>query len=192
MKLIVGLGNPGKVYADSRHNIGFLVVRSLAQRFKVTLKRGIFSSSLTAKFKASGEDIVLAMPLTYMNLSGVAVKALVKKYKISPENLLVVCDDLDLDFGRIKIRGEGSCGGHNGLESVINSLGSDKFSRLRIGIGRPSPKIDAVDYVLGNFTKKEKERLVEIKEEAVRCCVSWATTSLDECMNIFNSKKELR
>lgn len=186
MRLIVGLGNPGKIYADSRHNIGFLIVKSLARTYKVTLRRGIFTSSLTAKTRICGREVILATPLTFMNLSGNAVKALVRKYKISLDDLLVVCDDMDLDLGKLRIRSTGSCGGHNGLESVINSLGTDKFPRLRIGIGRPDPKIDASDYVLGDFSKKEKEEVENIQQEAIECCLIWIKEGTQMCMNIFN------
>jgi len=132
---------------------------------------------------------VLALPQTFMNLSGVAVKQLLRKYKISPENLLVVCDDLDLELGRIKIRESGSSGGHRGLKSIIDSLGNKDFSRLRIGIGRPGGKEDAADYVLSSFTKKETETVNSVVNNACDCVNSWVAQGIDRTMNIFNQKE---
>ncbi|MDD2752261.1 MAG: aminoacyl-tRNA hydrolase [Candidatus Omnitrophica bacterium] len=186
MKLIVGLGNPGKTYADNRHNVGFLIVKTLAAAQKVSLKHDARTSSLTGKFKIYAEQVVLALPFTFMNLSGVAVKALVKKYKIGPDDLLVVCDDLDLEFGRLKLRASGSSGGHNGLESIIEHLGSSEFARLRLGIGRPAPHQDAAEYVLEDFGKKEKAEIEEINKEAAQCCLAWLREGTAKCMNIYN------
>ncbi|MDD5097898.1 MAG: aminoacyl-tRNA hydrolase, partial [Candidatus Omnitrophica bacterium] len=156
MKLIVGLGNPGLIYAFTRHNIGFQVIKSLARSLKIDLKRDRLIYSLAGKGKCAGQDIILAMPQTFMNLSGMAVKACFKKFKVTPADLLVICDDLDLDLGRIKIRPSGSSGGQRGLDSIIKQIGTPEFSRLRIGIGRPSRPIDAAKYVLTGFARKEK------------------------------------
>jgi PTH1 family peptidyl-tRNA hydrolase len=186
MKLIVGLGNPGNIYSDSRHNIGFSVVKSIAKSYKTSLKkeRGILSRSV--KIKIGEQDTILAIPLTYMNLSGIAVEGLLKKYKISLDGLLVVCDDLDLEFGRLKLRPFGSSAGHRGIKSVIHSTGSSEFARLRIGIGRPTQNIYASDYVLSPFIKKEKGQLKEIIERASLCCHMWVTKGVIETMNIYN------
>jgi len=186
MKLIVGLGNPGRIYAANRHNIGFLVVKTLAARQRIALKQDSRCASLTGKFKFCQEEIILALPLTFMNLSGQAVKALAKKYKIALSDLLVVCDDLDLEFGRLRLRASGSSGGHNGVESIIEHLGSKEFARLRIGIGRPAHYQDAADYVLEDFSKKEKTEIEEIGSEAVECCLSWIREGTAKCMNLFN------
>lgn len=186
MKLIVGLGNPGRIYTESRHNIGFSVIRALSKIYKIPLKKDN-TFSLSGKGKIEGGNLILALPLTFMNLSGIAVSALTKKYKIDLENLLVVCDDLDLGFGAIKIRPNGSSGGHRGLGSTIDSLGSQKFSRLHIGIGRPSHNnIDVAGFVLSPFTKKEKEKNKEIIEQACYCCCTWVRKGITESMNIFN------
>ena len=136
-KLIVGLGNPGLIYAGSRHNVGFAVLKSLAGSLKINFKRDSSVSALVAKDKLPQKDIVLALPQTYMNLSGIAVVALLKKFKINPKDLLVVCDDLDLELGKMKIRPQGSSGGQRGIASIIERLGTQDFCRLRIGIGRP-------------------------------------------------------
>ncbi len=187
MKLIVGLGNPGLIYAGSRHNIGFSVVKSLARFLKVTLKRDRSVLCVTGKARRGEHNIILAMPQTFMNLSGVAVNALLKKFKVSPENLLVICDDLDLELGRIKIRPFGSSGGQRGLESIIEHIGRGEFSRLRVGIGRPARSADAARYVLAGFSKKEQEIAAEVKENSVSCCLSWVEKGIVETMNMFNT-----
>ena len=192
MKLIVGLGNPGEIYINSRHNIGFSVVRALSHFFKISLKKDTGTFSLSGKSKIKNQNIILAMPLTFMNLSGIAVKFLLKKYKIDLDNVLVVCDDLDLEYGRIKIRPYGSSGGHRGLESIIKFLNSDKISRLRIGIGRPAPNMDAVSFVLSSFTKKEKAQIKNTIEKAVACCQVWALEGITKSMNIFNRTVNLK
>lgn len=189
MKLIVGLGNPGANYADTRHNIGFLVIKSLGRNLGIALRRHIGIRSLSGKGKAGFEELILALPLTFMNLSGSAVKQLFKKYKIAAKDLLIVCDDLDLELGRMKLRPKGSSGGHRGLESIAESLGTKDFSRLRIGIGGPSEVMDAADYVLSPFDRSELNRLQDIIDRAVDCCEVWAQEDIDEAMNIFNKKE---
>lgn len=208
MKLIVGLGNPGLLYANSRHNIGFSVIRALGKFYKAALKKDSATFSLSAKIKIKNQAVLLAMPLTFMNLSGLAVVTLLRKYRIDPNNLLVVCDDLDLELGRIKIRPAGSCGGHRGLESIIDSLGSEKLSRLRIGIGRPPHQLvsknvgkvnwsrgrpaahmDAVRYVLSPFSKREKDAVKEAVNKAVSCCQMWVSEGLAGSMNTFNQRR---
>ncbi|MFH0912676.1 MAG: aminoacyl-tRNA hydrolase [Candidatus Omnitrophota bacterium] len=192
MKLVVGLGNPGRIYIDSRHNIGFSVIKALGKICKAPLKGGGNTFSLSAKGRLSAENIILALPLTFMNLSGIAVATLLKKHKIGLENLLVVCDDLDLGFGAIKIRPSGSSGGHRGLGSIIDSLHSQAFCRLRIGIGSPgvNSNLDAADFVLASFNKKEKTQVNEIIEKACDCCRVWATKGITESMNVFNRRSK--
>jgi len=187
--MVVGLGNPGVIYKDSRHNIGFAVVKAIAKVYKTTLKRDKDTFSLSAKIKIGQQGAILALPLTFMNLSGIAVSALLKKYKIDLKSLLVVCDDLDLEFARLKIRNRGSSGGHRGLQSIIDNLASQGFSRLRIGIGRPRKTIDSAEYVLSAFKKKEKEESKEILERAVDCAGVWVTEGVERAMNIFNQKE---
>lgn len=189
MKLIVGLGNPGDEYIDSRHNIGFSVIKSLAKVFKVSFKRDRGTFSLSARAKIARENIVLGMPFTFMNLSGVAVKALLKKYKIDLNDLLVVSDDLDLELGRLKIRPYGSSGGHRGLDSIIEALGREEFARLRIGIGKAPEDSEASIYVLAPFGKKEKTEVKKVIDQAIACCESWVTKGVTETMNIFNRRQ---
>ncbi len=188
MRLIVGLGNPGLIYRGCRHNIGFLVVKSLARVLKVALKRDRSVFSVTGTGRCGQHNIILAMPQTFMNLSGIAVKALLKKFKARPEDLLVICDDLDLDLGRIKVRPHGSSGGQRGLESIIEHIGSQEFARLRIGIGRPQKSTHAAKYVLTGFSRKEKALIEQAKENSVKCCLAWVEKGIAETMNTFNKK----
>ena len=184
MKLIVGLGNPGIGYQNSRHNFGSLTVKTLSKLRKVSLKKDIRSLSLCGKF----ERIILAMPLIFMNVSGAAVKALLKRNNLGLEDLLVVCDDLDLDLGRLKIRPGGASGGHKGLESIADSLHAREFARLRLGIGRPASGVTAADYVLSRFERTEHKLVKEVLDRACECCLVWATQGLEKSMNIFNRR----
>lgn len=190
MKLIVGLGNPGLTYAPSRHNIGFAIVKSLASSLKVSFKRDNSVLASVGSGKLGAHILILALPQAFMNLSGVSVGALLKKFKAGPEDLLVVCDDLDLDLGRMKIRQLGSSGGHRGLSSIIEHLGTQNFNRLRIGIGRPRKNQDAAGYVLSGFSNKEKSTVQEIKVDALNCCRSWVENGIVETMNTFNVRGE--
>lgn len=187
MKLIVGLGNPGKEYEGTRHNIGFSVLELLSRGYKARFKkeRGVFSQA--ARIKIEDIDVALAMPMTYMNLSGIALKALCRKYRAGLSDLLVICDDIDLELGRLRIRTGGSSGGHRGLASIIEALASSEFARLKIGIGR-SCGIDAADYVLGKFTNREKPLLAKMLNQAVDCCRVWATEGTEKSMNIYNKR----
>jgi peptidyl-tRNA hydrolase, PTH1 family len=187
MKAIVGLGNPGKQYSQTRHNIGFLVIKKLAQEARIGVKKEVTIFSTAGKGSIDGCDVLLAMPYTYMNLSGVAVKALVRKYHIEPQDLLVVCDDLDLNFGRLKIKGMGSAGGHRGLQSIIGSLYTQEFNRLRVGIGRNADNVDAAEYVLSDFNSNEEEGIKTIIEKSVACCYCWLQEGLAASMNRFNT-----
>ncbi len=188
MKLIVGLGNPGDTYLDSRHNIGFSIVDALSKDCRSSFKRDRATFASTAKVKLGNTQVLLAKPVTFMNLSGVSLKALLKKYKFDLADILIVCDDLDLELGRIKIRPSGSSGGHHGLESIIDNIHSQDFVRLRVGIGRPHPNTETSDYVLSQFTRKEKPLVEKTIDSACKCCHSWATSSLAETMNLFNKR----
>lgn len=186
MKLIVGLGNPGNSYRGTRHNIGARAVGEFAEAGKAVLKKGIFSSSATAKVRVDSVELLLAVPLTYMNLSGPAVGALVRRHRITPDNLLVVHDDLDLEFGRVKAREGGSAGGHNGLKSIIAALGTPEFSRLRMGIGRPPGKTDPSDFVLSRFTGEEHEQVEKMVAAACSAFRVWAGEGISKTMNMIN------
>lgn len=190
MKLIVGLGNPGLRYSNTRHNVGFMVVKALAKRSGKGFKREANTFSFVAPVEIGEDRVILALPLTYMNLCGNSVKALVKKYGVAAEDLLVVCDDIDLELGRIKIRAQGSGTGHNGLKSIIAMLGTDRFARLRVGISRPQARHEVTDYVLCAFNRKENIQLKEILAKAVDCAESWVLCPITETMNTFNKRSE--
>lgn len=192
MKLIIGLGNPGFLYNNTRHNIGFQVIKYLAKASHTALKKEKGILALSGKAKIDGVETVLAMPLTFMNLSGEAVGPLFKKHKVELSDLLVVCDDLDLEFGRLRLRSKGTSAGHRGIDSIIRYLGSNEFSRLRLGIGRPGDRAKAADYVLSHFNKKEKEELDSIIENAGACCASWASVGLEKSMNIYNRSTNVK
>ncbi len=179
--LIVGLGNPGEEYRLTRHNIGFLVLERLAKRKGVSLKEKT-GEALWGR----GEGIILAKPMTYMNRSGEAVKVLVRYWEVPLERLLVVHDDIDLPFGRLRIKRGGGHGGHKGVHSIIASLQDDRFPRLKLGIGRPSQKEEVVNYVLGNFTPAEEEALPAYLEKAVEAIETLLSEGIEEAMNRFN------
>ncbi|WP_081838532.1 aminoacyl-tRNA hydrolase [Thermogemmatispora carboxidivorans] len=192
MKLIVGLGNPGPHYAPTRHNVGFRVVEKLAQ--KLGWRWGEERSrALLASGMLGGEKIVLVKPLTYMNLSGEAVGALARWYRLTPQDILVVCDDLDLPVGRLRLRARGSTGGHNGLVSIVHHLHSDQFPRLRVGVGRPSnSRMSVIDYVLGVPPAAERSQLERAEDEAVAAIELVLTRGLEAAMSVVNSDPEAR
>lgn len=168
MKLIIGLGNVGAKYMFTRHNVGFMLVDKIAMDNSATFKENSKLKSLIAKFTAD-EEIMLVKPTTYMNLSGEAMRAVIDYYKISPEDMIIVYDDLSLNLGKIRFRANGSDGGHNGIKSIIQHLGSKKFARLKIGIG-PQPPIPSEAFVLQNFDKDSLEELksvLKVSEEAI-------------------------
>jgi PTH1 family peptidyl-tRNA hydrolase len=171
VKLIIGLGNPGKKYERTRHNVGFLVVDHIAcqNEVKVRSKR---CNALVGERSSRGEKVVLAKPQVYMNRSGESVKALIREFNASPEDIILVYDDLDLPFGRIRIRSKGSAGGHRGVASVINSLAGAQFHRVRVGIGRPPEGMNSADYVLEPFSPQEfadLNNVVSRASQAVTC-----------------------
>lgn len=188
MKLIVGLGNPGDEYAHTRHNMGFVVLRSLARRHGVSLKRERSYAAIAGETKIGRQVVIMAMPQTYMNLSGASVRYIARAKRLDPEDILIVCDDMDLDFGRLKIRDQGSSGGHNGLQSVIESLGTRAVGRLRIGIGRPLPGRDAAGYVLSAFSREEHSLIDDVVTRACDCCDTWVQQGVSGAMNLFNTK----
>lgn len=185
MKLIVGLGNPGKRYERARHNLGFLVIDRLANRHDVTIKE-IVCTALVGDGSLGGEKIVLAKPQTFMNRSGAAVDGLLREYGATAENLVVVYDDLDLSFGRIRIRTRGSAAGHRGVLSILETLGGVPFYRVRIGIGRPPEGMDAVDYVLQPFSDEEMTQLNEIVDRAADAVVCLFRDGPRRAMELYN------
>ena len=187
MKLIVGLGNPGRVYKYSRHNIGFLLIDRLTKAWGIRIKADSSTRSYQGCGRIQNKEVILARPRCFMNLSGGAVNLLLKKYELNPqEDLLVVFDDLDLPWGNIRIKRRGSAGGHRGVDSIIKALGSSDFARLRVGIGRPGEKKRVIDYVLSSFTKIERKQLSENLEQVADCCQTWVIQGISQAMNKFN------
>lgn len=183
--LIVGLGNPGREYRDTRHNIGFMVVDALVQAFESRLTR-LQSRALVGALLWQGFKLVVAKPQTYMNLSGQSVASLVRFYRLPLENLLIIHDDIDLPFGTLRMRPGGGSAGQKGLASIIQQLGTEEFPRLRMGVGRPSGQGDAADYVLKPFTGEDKELLSQILGRAVESVKIFVRLGLDQAMNQFN------
>ncbi|GMB10069.1 aminoacyl-tRNA hydrolase [Thermolongibacillus altinsuensis] len=185
VKLFVGLGNPGKEYERTRHNVGFMVIDELSRRFQVSLDqakfKGIFGIGMVG-----GEKVILCKPLTYMNLSGECVRPLMDYYRIDVEDIIVVYDDLDLPTGTIRLRPKGSAGGHNGMKSLIHHLGTDHFKRIRIGIDRPQNGMKVTDYVLGRFTEEEMTKIETAIQKSADACEKWLSTPFIQVMNEFN------
>jgi PTH1 family peptidyl-tRNA hydrolase len=183
-KLIVGLGNPGAEYAHHRHNAGFHCLDRLAKAHGLRFTRRRFQASL-AFGTIAGVDVALAKPLTFMNLSGRAVGRLVRGWSLAPSDMLVIYDDLDLPLGRIRLRKNGSAGGHRGMQSIIDALDTRDFPRLRIGIGRPSDG-DEIEYVLSNFDADEQEVMETAYERATAAIECFLREGIAEAMNRFN------
>ena len=184
--LLVCLGNPGPKYENTRHNVGFMVADEMAERQSKPIQRLKFKA-LTNVLDISGERVLVMKPITYMNLSGEAVRQAADFYKIPPERVLVVSDDTALPVGRLRIRVKGSAGGHNGLKNIIQHLGTDQFPRLRVGVGeKPHPDYDMADWVLGKFTGEDKKKIdasVKRAADAVACILS---EGIDRGMGKFN------
>jgi len=187
MFLIAGLGNPGKKYENTRHNIGFKVATALCDKYSVTLKSSKFKAKCAECMIGTSKAIV-ALPETYMNLSGEAVASIASFYKIPRENIIIVYDDISLPLGKTRIRAKGSAGGHNGIKSIISCLGSDVFNRIKIGVGSPdNPDFDLADYVLGKFSKEEEKVLSSVIDkatDAIECIIRY---DVDKAMNSYNS-----
>jgi PTH1 family peptidyl-tRNA hydrolase len=190
MYLIVGLGNPGEQYANNRHNVGFQSLKYLADRHRLSFTDKQ-SKARTASGIIAGQRVVLAKPFTFMNASGQAVASLVRWHKIDPKReLLVVYDDLDLPFGTLRIRASGSAGGQNGMKSIIDQLGTQEFTRLRVGIGRPPSGWDTRDYVLGNWSRAEAETLQELYARIGDAIETFVAEGIIPAMNRFNVQNE--
>jgi PTH1 family peptidyl-tRNA hydrolase len=186
MKLIVGLGNPGRKYAGTRHNVGFDVLAELARKFGQAPPRAKFQGEIV-EAAIGGEKVLLLTPLTYMNLSGSSVQPVRDFYKLTNDDILVVCDDFNLPLGKLRMRRKGSAGGQKGLDDIIRRLGSDEVSRLRIGIGPPEENRNAADYVLSRFAADEAETVKETLARAVDAVAVWTTDGAETCMNRFNA-----
>ncbi len=188
-RLIVGLGNPGRKYELTRHNLGFRVVDHLAVRYRIRLRRTLTPPACRGRGRIKGQDSTLVKPLTYMNNSGTAVSRIIRRGHFALDNCLIISDDFQLPFGQMRFRGEGSSGGHNGLQSVIDHLGTRDFARLRVGIG-PVEDEDIADFVLREFSLTEKKQLEGIIRRAAEGCLAWLHEGMTKAMNQFNQRKE--
>lgn len=186
--LIAGLGNIGQEYVDTRHNVGFMILNRLMERFDVTPESDRYA--FTAKIKYKGKTLFLVLPTTYMNLSGKAIRYHLQQQKIPVENLLVVTDDLALPFGTCRIRAKGSDGGHNGLKNIQELLGTQNYNRLRFGVGNDFNKGAQVDYVLSDFTDEEFEAIPPILDACVEGILSFVGVGIARTMTGFNKKKK--
>ena len=184
--LIVGLGNPGEKYENTRHNVGFQVVDELAERQNAPVQKLKFKA-LTNLLTISGEKVLVMKPVTYMNLSGEAVRPAADFYKIPPERILVISDDTALDPGKLRIRTKGSAGGHNGLKNIIQHLGTDQFPRLRVGVGeKPHPDYDLADWVLSSFSQQEEKSLAPVWEQAGQAALTVVDLGVEQAAGRFN------
>lgn len=184
MLAVFGLGNPGKRYLGTRHNVGFEVIDILAERLGASVSRRRFKARL-GEAQAGSNRLLLVKPQTFMNDSGRSVQAACAWHGLEPDHLLVVCDDLDLEPGQIRARRKGSSGGHRGLKSVADLLGTTAFPRLRVGIGRPEPQ-DAIDYVLDRPGRSDRAAIADALQAAADAACCWAEDGIEACMNRFN------
>ena len=188
MYIIVGLGNPTKEYQNTRHNIGFDVIDKLAERFSITVLEKKHKA-LIGKGIINGQKVILAKPQTYMNLSGESVRELIDYYKVDEETeLIVIYDDISLDVGQLRIRKKGSAGGHNGIKSIIQHLGTDAFPRIKMGVGEKPKGYDLADYVLGHFKKEERVIMDESVVTATKAVELMVIDEIGEAMNLYNKK----
>jgi PTH1 family peptidyl-tRNA hydrolase len=185
MKLIVGLGNPGRKYEQTRHNVGFMVANKVASLIGASPSKVRFEAELAEG--GGDEKLVILWPQTYMNASGKSVRKACDFYKLAAHDLLVICDDMNLAAGRLRFRATGSAGGQKGIADIIRHLGTDEFPRLRIGIDRPPPGWDASDYVLAKFTKEEQDKIEASTTDAARAAIDWATQGIGFVMNRYNA-----
>ena len=182
--LIVGLGNIGDEYANTRHNMGFMVLDAWAQASNIVFESGRYGSTATVSFK--GRKFHLLKPSTYMNLSGKAVRYWMNELKIPVENLMVISDDLNIPFGTLRLRKNGSAGGHNGLTNINELIGTQDYARIRVGIGNEFGRGQQVDYVLGRLTDEEMEIMPEVSKKVIEGIKAWATIGPDRAMNVVN------
>lgn len=188
MYLIVGLGNPGDKYAGTRHNIGFSAITYLSDRFQIPLNQNKHKAIFGTGY-ISGEKVILAMPQTFMNLSGESVRPLADFFKVPPENILVIFDDISLPVGQLRIRKKGSAGGHNGIKSIISHLGTEEFPRIKIGVGEKPEGWDLADHVLARFPKEQEAQVRESLSDATDACEKLLSEGIEAAMNLYNQKK---
>lgn len=185
MKLIVGLGNPGQHYAETRHNVGADIISVLANKIGLQINRTSLKSEW-GRGNINGYPVIFAKPLTYMNLSGEAVLALKHYFKIDINDILVVTDDFSLSFGKLRFRGKGSAGGHNGLKSIGACLGTQDFQRLKVGIDKPLANLAITDFVLGRFPQEQRDQFESVAKSAGEAILNWIQYGLDDSMRKFH------
>ena len=186
MYLIAGLGNPGRDYVGTRHNVGFEVADAICSKFDISLNKEKFRA-VFGDGRISGEKVIIAKPQTYMNLSGESIREIVDWYKIENDHIIIIYDDISLPVGRLRIREKGSAGGHNGIKNIIYQLGTDVFPRIKIGVGSPEhPEFDMKDYVLGKFSTEETEILIKSAVRAVSAVEEIIASGSKSAMNKFN------
>ncbi len=185
MKLIVGLGNPGTKYAGTRHNAGFSVITELCDQHGITLNESKHKA-IFGKGIIGGEKVILAEPQTFMNLSGESVRSFVDFYKIEPEDVIVIYDDIALAPGKLRVRKKGSAGGHNGMKNIIAHLGTEDFPRVRVGVGEKPERMDLVDHVLGRFSKDDLPLMRLSTERAAKAVEHMLANGVDDAMNTYN------
>ncbi len=183
--LFIGLGNPGREYKNTRHNIGFLIVDRLSERLSIKINR-VKNKALIGSSLYNENKVILAKPQTYMNLSGQAVASLIRFYDLSLEHTMIIHDDLDLPYGTIRLRPSGSSGGQKGIHSVIQMLGTDQIPRMRMGIGRPPGRMNPVDYVLQRFSSHEEDMLDDVIGRACEACLSFIDLGIEQTMTRYN------
>lgn len=189
MYLIAGLGNPTKEYDKTRHNVGFSVIDVLADRYRIDISEKKHKA-LCGRGVIEGQMVLLLKPQTFMNLSGESIRAAADYYKIEPEEMIVIYDDISLDPGQLRIRLKGSAGGHNGIKNIIANLGTQDFPRIKVGVGAKPPRMDLADYVLSRFGAGEQKLMEEAFGEAAEAAVMMMTDGAERAMNHFNAKKK--
>lgn len=185
MICFIGLGNPGRKYRKTRHNIGFMAVDRLAERWQIPFQKSKFQAEM-AETRIDGRKVCLLKPLTFMNLSGEAVRAVMDYYQLTLQEIVVVYDDLDTELGKIRLRYKGSAGGHNGIKSIIEHTGSQEFKRIRMGISRPPQGTEVVSYVLSKFAKSEQEKLQQVTERTADAMEELLHADFDRVMGKYN------
>lgn len=189
MKVIIGLGNPGKKYEDTRHNVGFLAIDKISKDWGIPVQQNKFRALVGEGF-AGTEKVLLVKPQTYMNLSGESVNEVLTFYKLTSDDMIVIYDDLDLPVGKLRLRAKGSAGGHNGIKSIIAHLSTQEFNRIKIGIDRPRMGGSVSDYVLSPFAKSDLPAISEAIEKAALACEAWLKEPFVKVMNQYNPVKE--
>ena len=185
--MIVGLGNPGRQYEDTRHNVGFITMDMLSEKYGIKINKLKFKS-LMGDVRIAGKRCLVLKPQTFMNLSGEAVRDAAQFYKIAPENIIVIFDDISLDPGKLRIRRKGSHGGHNGMKNIIYHLNNDNIPRIKMGVGaKPNPEYDLADWVLSRFSKKEADEIKKAAENAIEAIEIMVKGNIDKAMSDFNS-----